>query len=153
MANLFIRMRELAFHDPTLNAIFGPTSDIKKFRWFDRQIPQGQIDRGTCVAVQTVSQINSYTHSGRMGYKQDRLQFDVADKVPTRASDAAAAIDAFLDHANFSQDAQFVSPPRVPGGPPPNFKLNQRGGFLSVQTGLPIPVESLDYRIGNIDLS
>ena len=150
--DLFTRLRDLAFLDPTLNAIFGPTFDVNKFRWFDRQLPQGQIANGTCAVVQTVSQITTNLHNTpiRNPLTQDRVQISVVDKSPRVASSAAAAVCNFLDTANFWQNGAFASP-RVANPPGTNIKLNQRGAFFSFQTDRPIPVEVLDYRIFNVD--
>ncbi len=154
MSSLFTRMRDLAFADPALNSIFGPTADINKFRWFFQQLPQNQISVGPCVRVLTVSQRPAfYSHNGRNPLKETRMQFDVVTPAlnPDAADDAAEAINNFLDRANFADNRQFDSPPRKPHGPPPNFLLNQRGGFTTVGTKIPIPVSTLDYRILNID--
>ncbi len=150
--SLFVRMRDLAFQSTELQAFFGPTSDTNKFRFFDRQLPQGQIARGTCAVVQTVSQITTNLHNQPMRNRltQDRVQISIADPSPTRASNAAAAICTFLDKANFWQNGAFASPRRT-DPPGTNVKLNQRGDFITFQTATPIPVEVLDYRIFNVD--
>lgn len=150
--DLFTRMRDLAFLDPTLNAIFGPTFDVNKFRWFDRQLPQGQISNGTCAIVQTVSQVTTNFHGVPMrnSLTQDRVQISIADRNPRVASTAASAVSNFLDTANFWKNGAFASP-RVVNGPGTNVKLNQRGSFITFQTDRPIPVEQLDYRIYNVD--
>jgi hypothetical protein len=150
--NLFTRMRDLAFQDATLNAIFGPTFDVNKFRVFDRQLPQGQIANGTCAVVQTVSQVTTNLHTAPMRnpLTQERVQISIVDPKPAKASDAATAVCNFLDTANFWQNGAFASPRRTdPGGQ--NVKLNQRGAFMTYQTDRPIPVEVLDYRIFNVD--
>lgn len=156
--NLFIRLRDLAFQDPTLNAIFGPTMDSNKFRWFDRQLPQGQVgvlqNGKTCAIVQTVSQVTTNLHGKTMrnALTQDRVQISIADPNPTTASNAAAAVQNFLDTANFWQNGAFASP-RITDPSGTNVKLNQRGAFLTFQTGIPVPVEVLDYRIFNVEPS
>ncbi len=154
MSSLFTRMRDLAFADPTLNGIFGPTTDINRFRWFFQQRPQRQISLGPCVTVWSISQQPVfYAHNGRSATKRTRLQFDVVTPniSPDAADNAAEAINNFLDHANFADNRQFDSPPKRPGSPPPNFLDNQRGGFASVLTGIPVTVTILDYRILNTD--
>lgn len=150
--NLFIRMRDLMFLDATMQSYFGPTSDTKKFRVFDRQLPQGQISIGTCATIQTVSQITTNFHGPRMRnpLTGDRVQINVIDKNPTRASNAADAVCAFLDTANFVLNGPFSSPPVTDTTPGQNVKLNQRGAFITEQTNIPIPVEILDYRISNV---
>lgn len=152
MMSLFVRMRDLAFQDTTLNAIFGPTFDVNKFRWFDRQLPQGQIANGTCAVVQTVSQVTTNLHGAvmRNPLTQERVQISIADPKPGKASDAAAAVCNFLDQANFWKNGAFASPRQV-DPPGTNVKLNQRGAFITFQTDRPIPVEVLDYRIFNVD--
>ena len=152
MLSLFIRMRDLMFLDATLQTYFGPTSDTRKFRVFDRQLPQGQLALGTCATAQTISQITGNLHNSPMRnpLTQVRMQISIVDPNPTRASNAAAAVAAFLDTANFWQNGAFQSPSVVsPNGT--NILLNQMGGFATFQTDRPIPVEILDYRIFNVD--
>lgn len=150
--SLFVRMRDLMFLDATLQTYFGPTSDTLKFRVFDRQMPQGQISQGTCATIQTVSQLTRTQHGPRMrnALTGDRVQINVIDKNPTRASNAAEAVCNFLDTANFYLNGAFASPPRT-DPPGQNVRLNQRGAFITEQTNIPIPVETLDYRISNIN--
>ncbi len=151
--SLFVRMRDLMFLDATLQTYFGPTSDTKKFRVFDRQLPQGQISQGTCATIQTVSQITTNLHGSPMRnpLTQDRVQINIIDKSPTRASNAADAVCNFLDKANFYDNGAFASPPVAVTTPGQNVKLNQRGAFITEQTNIPIPVETLDYRIFNVN--
>lgn len=150
---LFVRMRDLMFLDATLQTYFGPTADTLKFRVFDRQLPQGQIQRGTCCTIQTVSQISTNLHGAvmRNALTQDRVQINVIDPNPTRASNAADAVCNFLDTANFVDNGAFASPVRVVTTPGTNIKLNQRGAFMTEQTERPIPVETLDYRIFTVN--
>lgn len=150
--SLFVKMRDLMFLDATLQTYFGPTSDTLKFRVFDRQLPPGQIARGTCCTIQTVSQITTALHGVPMNnpLTQDWVQINVIDPRPSRASDAAAAVQQFLDTANFVDNSAFSSPPVYPTTPGQNVKLNQRGAFYTDQTNVPIPVEQLDYRIFNV---
>lgn len=146
--SLFERMRILAFSDTSLQAFFGST--FASFRFFDRLLPQGYEKLGTCARVTTVSQVPTYLHSGRNPLTGDRVQIDVIDASPSVANAAAAAIDTWLETVNFADNRQFASPVRRSGGPPPNFKLNQRGGLIP-STERMIPVESLDYRILNVN--
>lgn len=148
MSSLFARMRISAFSTPALQAYFG--SDFATFRFFDRLLPQGQEKLGACVRVTSVSQITDYLHNGRNGLTQERMQIDVIDASPVVASNAAAAIDTWLDSANFVDNRQFASPVVASGGPSANFKLNQRGGLYPAPE-LMIPVETLDYRIYNVN--
>ena len=151
--SLFVRMRDLMFLDATLQTWFGPTSDVNKFRVFDRQLPPGQIKPGkACATIQTVSQITTNLHGAKMrqNLTGDRVQINVIDTKPNRASDAADAVCNFLDTANFFTNGAFASPPRT-DGPGQNVKLNQRGAFMTEQTDVPIPVETLDYRISNVN--
>lgn len=148
MNSLFQRMRISAFATPALQAFFG--TDYQTFRFFDRLLPQGKEKLGACVRVTSISQITDYLHNGRNGLTQERMQIDVIDADSVRASNAAAAIDTWLDSANFADNREFASPVRTSGGPPPNFKLNQRGGLYPAPE-LMIPVETLDYRIFNVN--
>jgi hypothetical protein len=121
----------LMFLDPTLQTYFGPTSDTLKFRVFDRQLPQGQISLGTCATAQTISQITTNLHNRimRNPLTQVRVQISVIDPNPTRASNAAAAVAAFLDTANFWQNGAFQSPSvSSPNGT--NIMLNQMGALV-----------------------
>ena len=154
--SLFVRMRDLAFQDATLNTIFGPTFDANKFRWFNQQLPQGQVGTlpsgKTCAYIITVSQVTTNLHGATMRnpLNQPRMQIAVADPNPTTCDNAAEAVCNFLDTANFWQNGAFASPPRTdPSGT--NVKLNQMGGFLTFKTGIPIPVVILDYRFMNVD--
>ncbi len=148
--SLFDRMKISAFTQPTLQAFLG--SDFDTFRFFDTQLPQGKIPQGTCVRVTSVSQITSYFHNGRNALTFDRMQIDVLDRDRTIVSNAAAAIANWLDKANFVDNGPFLSPPRTSGGPPANFRLNQRGGVYPL-TDRAIPVTTLDYRIFNVEPS
>ncbi len=148
--SLFARMKISAFSEPTLKAFFG--TDFSTFRWFDTQLPQGKIPSGTCARLLSVSQITSYLHSGRNPLTQDRVQLDVLDPDPEVAGSAAAAVSNWLDKANFVDNGAFLSPVRTSGGPPANFRLNQRGGVFFA-TDRAIPVTTLDYRIFNVEPS
>lgn len=158
MSSLYLRMRDLAFQDSVLNAIFGPTFDSNKFRWFNQQLPQGQVGNlplgKTCCFVISIGKITYNLHGAvmRNPLNQPRMQISVTNPDPTKASDAAEAVSKFLDKANFWKNGAFASP-RVNDRPGTNVMLNQKGGFLSVQTAIPIPVEILDYRIWNVDPS
>lgn len=148
MSDLFERMRISAFSTPALQAFFG--SNYLTFRFFDTTLPLGQEKQGPCAIVTNVSQINEYLHNGRNALTGERMQIDVIDKNVTVAKSAAAAVDEWLAHANFVDNRAFGSPVRVSGGPPANFKLNQRGGVYPAFQ-LMIPVQSLDYRISNVN--
>lgn len=148
MSSLFQRMRISAFSTPALQAFFG--TDYQTFRFFDRLLPQGQEKLGPCVRVTSVSQISEYLHNGRNQLTGERMQIDVIDADSERASNAAAAIDTWLDSANFVDNRQFASPVRASGGPAANFKLNQRGGLYAMPERM-IPIETLDYRISNVN--
>lgn len=148
MSSLFQRMRISAFATPALQAFFG--TDYQTFRFFDRLLPQGQEKLGPCVRVTSVSQVSEYLHNGRNQLTGDRMQIDVIDADSERASNAAAAIDTWLESANFVDNREFSSPVRSSGGPPANFKLNQRGGLYSAPERM-IPIETLDYRIYNVN--
>jgi len=143
---LYSRMRLLAFQESTLRAFFG--DDLTTFRWFYIQVPAGIIGVQTCARVLTVSQIVDNVHGVPMRKQltQDRTQIDVLDKRPSVAAEAAAAIDAWLERADFARNSAFTSP--AGNWPGTNIKLNDRGG-LDYQTQRPTPVVSLEYRIWN----
>lgn len=150
--DLFVRMRDLAFQDPTLNAIFGPTFDANKFRWFRIQQMPGQLPKGTCCTVNVVSTVFHNLHGVPMrnSLNEPRVDINIIDPNPLVASSAAEAVKLFMDFANFWQNGAFASPRRI-DPPGTNALLNQRGSFLTVQTDRPIPVELLEYRVKNVD--
>lgn len=148
MSSLFARMRLSAFATPALQFYLG--TNWLTFRFFDRLLPQGFEKRGTSARVTNVSQVSEYLHNGRNQLTAERVQIDVISADSGTAIDAAAAIDTWLDSANFVDNRAFASPVRASGGPPANFKLNQRGGLYPAPE-LMIPIETLDYRIYNVN--
>ncbi len=149
MSDLFTRMRLSAFSRSALQAFFG--TDFLTFRFFDTDLIPGQETVGTCCIVTSVSQLTEYLHNGRNPLTGDRVQFDIIDKNKGVATAAAAAIDTWLESVNFVDNREFIlSPVRASGGPPPNFKLNQRGGTYAAFQ-LKIPLQMLDYRISNVN--
>lgn len=144
------KIRTLAAANTTLQAFFGTPI----FRWFDRQLPPGYIDQGTCVRILRVSTARQYSHGtstrrtvSRLA--QPRFQIDVLDMDPERASSAATAIADWLAEVDFSSNAQFDSPPTSPTRHP-NFVLNQRAG-MEPKPDPPVYVEMLDVRIFNLE--
>ncbi len=149
MSDLFERMRLSAFSNTALRTFFG--NDWLTFRFFDTDLIQGQEQIGACAVVTNISQITEYLHNGRNPLTGERVQIDVIDKDKNVAKSAANAVDLWLESANFVDNRAFImSPVRSSGGPPPNFKLNQRGGTYAAFQ-LKIPVQMLDYRIYNVN--
>jgi hypothetical protein len=148
-----VKMRTLAIASSDLQEYFGQTPS-GPFRWFDRQLPPGYIERGTCARVRRVSTVRSYAHETSTRRSVSKLslplfQIDVLDYDPERARSAATAIEDWLAEVDFSSDAQFASPPTTPTRHP-NAVLNQRAGMEPATTP-PVYVETLDVRIFNLE--
>lgn len=148
-----VAMRTLAQQSSTLQTFFGETPS-GPFRWFDRQMPPGYIDRGACARVRRVSTLRRYAHGTTtrrsvVNQAQPRFQIDVLDMDPERARSAAAAICDWLGEVDFSTDSQFASPPTSPKRHP-NAVLNQRAG-MEPKPDPPVYVEILDVRIFHIE--
>lgn len=147
-----VKMRTLAQASTALQEFFGEESGI--FRWFDKQLPQGYINRGTCARVRTVSTVRQYAKGTTTARSVSRLaqplyQIDVLDYDPERARSAVAALRDWLGEVDFSTDAQFASPPTTPARHP-NFVLNEREG-MEAQLQPPPHVVSIDVRIFNLE--
>lgn len=140
-----VKLRLLASGDTTLQGYLG--APPAGFRWFDFQLPQGQLAFGTCVRVKIISANQLYGHNGRQPLTGPRFQIDVLDPSAERAREVAAAIIAFLGTIDLASNAQFTSPVTTPRQFPV-FILNQRPG-MEVQTEPPVFVESLDIRAYN----
>jgi hypothetical protein len=142
------KLRTLAEADPTLQSFFGSNP----FRWFHIQLPPGLQPKAgaTCARIRQVSQVPIYCQEGQNRLNQVRFQIDVLDPNVDTVDAATAAIAAWLGTVNLCSDAQFQSPAGVPTQFP-NFVLNVRPG-LEVQLKPPIPVNSIDVKVFNLDL-
>jgi len=149
------KLRALAMQDSTMQSYF---AEVKGsgilFRWFDRQLPPGYINRGTCVRVMRLATLRYYTKETAAARSvneqtQPRFQIDVLDTDPERGRSAAAAILDWLGTVDLSSDVQFASPPTSPSKHP-YVCLNQRAG-MEPNSDPPTYVESLDIRIFNIE--
>ena len=137
------KLRLLAAADATMQGIFGDTT----FRWFDRQMQPNYINQGTCARIRRISTEYIYTQQGRMALTRPHFQLDILDSDPKVAADAALAVTQFLGTVNLVSDTQFDSPPTTPKSFP-TFILSQRSGLEPQrQPNLPLPVESIDFRI------
>lgn len=137
------KLRTLASADPTMVADFGSGP----FRWFQIQLPQGYISKGTCVRVRRVSAIYLYAQEGITQAEQVRLQFDVLDKSQDRARQVLNDLCSFVAGVDLMSDAQFTSPPSMPTQFA-NFLLSQRSG-IEYQVEVEIFSWSADFRIWN----
>jgi hypothetical protein len=141
------KIRLLASADATLQGFFGSGP----FRWFDRQLPPGYINKGTCARIRRISTIFLYEQAGLNRLNQPRFQLDVLDQDPDVVDNAVAAIIAWLGTVCFATEDQFTSPPTTPRQYP-NFVLSIRPG-LEVALKPPVPVVSIDFRCWNLDLN
>lgn len=146
------KLRTLAAASSALQAYFGTTP----FRWFDTQLPQGQISSGACVVVKRVSTVRTYQQTGLQDLSQPRFQIDVlapntvnAEADPESGRAAAAAVITFLGTINLASTDQFGSPTITPPNFP-NFVLNQRDGMY-FQLQPPCFVQSIDIRVFNLE--
>ena len=138
------RMRELAMADAGLMALLGSNP----FRWFDRQLPPGYIEKGACMRVTRVSSVSNYVQEGPLALEMIRFQFDAIDFEAEVARDLARALGDWFTTVSFMSDAQFLSPPATPINYP-NFQLNQRSSIERPETGAIYYVESQDWRVFN----
>ena len=140
------KLRLLVGQDAGMLVIFGPAP----LRWFSRQLQPGYIDTGTCARVLRVSTARMYTHEGLNAMSEPRIQIDVMDYDSVKAAAAADAVIAFMETVNLATDEMFASPPTVPAAHP-NFLLNQRQGMEPRTSKGSVFVETLDYRIFNLE--
>jgi hypothetical protein len=140
------KMRMLAASDASLQAFFGTPPAV--FRWFDRQLPPGYIDKGTCMRVRRVSTQSQYVQEGPIAMEMIRFQFDAIDFSPETARAAARALEDWFGTVDFMSDAQFTSPSTTPNQFP-NFQINQRSSIEQPLTGAVYYVESQDFRVFN----
>jgi hypothetical protein len=139
-----VKLRTLAGISAPLQVIFGSPL----FRWFDKQLPPGYIQLGTCARVMRVSTVPwDYAFSGPRTPEQLRIQIDVLDFDPVTCAAAAKAVDDFMMTVDLVNHNQFDSPP-TSAQQAQNFKMNQRDGMES-QLGKPAHVEILEYRVFN----
>lgn len=146
------KVRTLAKADATLQTFFGEPSGV--FRWFDKQLQPGYINRGTCARVWLVSTVRQYAKETKTARSVSRLaqpllQIDVLDYDPGRARSAIAAIRDWLGEVDFSTDVQFASPPTTPNKHP-NFVRDEREG-MEYKLEPPPHVVSIDVRIFNLE--
>lgn len=143
------KVRALASVDTTLQGYFG----TNPFRWFHIQLPPGYIGKslpGTCARVRQISQVPIYCQEGMNRLNEVRLQIDVLDPDADTVDEATAAICDWLGTVDFASEDQFESPPTVPTQFP-NFVLNIRPG-LCMELKPPVPLQSIDCKIFNLDL-
>ena len=148
---LIDRMKLSAFSNAGMRSFFG--TDFDTFRFFDQQLPTGEIAKGTCLRVNaSVSEAVNYLHNGENRLTMPRVQFDVLDVDPVRANQATAAVQAWLQTggANFV-DNRWLTSPLSTSGRPSNFRLNTRSALEWRKTPQPVPVTCLDYRIYNVE--
>lgn len=152
-----IKLRTLAAANATLQGFFGSSP----FRWFDIQVPQGQLAAGTCARLQRVSTARLYAHrslnpsgsqsasSPLLNLSFPRFQLDIIDQDTEAARQAAIAVINWLGGISLAQDNWLNSPPTTPPQFP-CFLLNQRHG-LYPDTQPPLPVVTLDFRAYNFE--
>ena len=131
-----VALRTAASENATLAGLLGASPfTLNSFRWYDTQLPQGQISNGTCVRVLRVSTGRQYSTDGLQNFSWPRFQIDVLDPNPEMSRSVANAIITFMGSAPFGPLNQSA-----------NYLLNQRGG-MDYQLQPPVFVQSLDYRI------
>ena len=145
------KLRALASIDATLQGFFGSNP----FRWFHLQLPpSAKPGTGTpypCTArVRQISQVPFYTQEGQNRLNVVVLQIDVLASDIDTVDQATDAISTWIGTVNLASNDQFQSPPVTPLQFP-SFVLNVRPG-LEVQLKPPIPVNSIDVRVFNLDL-
>lgn len=144
-----LKIRTLAAADTTLRTYFGTPPAV--FRWMDRRLLPGYIQRGACVRLLRVSTISDYNQYGLINLNQPRVQIDVLSQDPSEARNAAQAIITWMDTVSFSETNNFDSPATTPPHSP-NFLLNRRSGMEAQPDPIgPVFVETLDYRIFNLE--
>lgn len=149
-----VKLRTLAAADATLQSFFYNAST--GFRWYDTELPQGQLPSGACVIVRRVSTVRTYEQRGLQNLSQPRFQIDVLppntvnkQSDPEAGRAAAAAIIAFLGTINLATTDQFGSPVTTPQNFP-NFVLNQRlTSYPQLQP--PVLAQTIDIRVYNLE--
>jgi hypothetical protein len=139
------KLRTLASADSVLRGFFGTSP----FRWYHLQLPPSALPNSgvpyPCTArVRQVSQVPYYTQEGMNRLNNVRFQIDVLCANVDTVDQATAAIAAWLGTVSFCD-------PTLTPGQSPNFVLNIRPG-LEVQLKPPVPVNSIDVKVFNLDL-
>ena len=139
------KLRTMAAADATLQGFFGTSP----FRWdYIQLVPSARPDSNgqfPCRArYRQVSQVPIYTQEGQNRLNEVRFQIDVLCSDVTVADAATAAIAAWIGTVSFCDLT--LTP-----GQYPNFVMNVRPG-LEVQLKPPVPVNSLDVKVFNLDL-
>ncbi len=93
--------------------------------------------------------MRTYSQTGLQNLSQPLMQIDVMDLDSETCITARDAVISWLGRVDFSTSEQFDSPTTTPQHFP-NFVVNQRSG-LEYQTDVPIPVETIDVRIYNLE--
>ncbi len=146
------KLRTLAEADTSLQAFFGTAP----FRWFDVQLPQGQISSGCCAIVKRVSTVRVYSQAGLQDLSQIRFQIDILapntvnkQMDPQTARLAAKAVIDFIGTVDLASLNQFNDPATTPNQFP-SFVLNQRDGMY-FQLQPPVFAQSIDVRLYNLE--
>jgi len=117
---------------------------------FTRRSQYGKPLAATVARVRQISQVPIYVQEGMNRLNQVRFQIDVLASDIDTVDQATAAVSAWLGTVNLASDDQFQSPPVTPLQFP-SFVLNVRPG-LEVQLKPPVPVNSIDVKVFNLDL-
>ena len=141
------KLFSLAKANPIMQSYF---QGAGAFRWFGRQLAQGDVQQGTCLRYHRVSTVRPYYMGGISSMSQPRFQLDIVDLDPVRARQAKKAVIDFLGTIALSQAAQFGSPITSPTQAP-NFVLNERAG-MDYQLKPPAYVETVDVRFFNEEM-
>lgn len=148
-----LKLRNLAQQNAQMIADFGAPGNT--FRWFDRQLVQGDIgkpsDNKTCVTVQRVStrRADWYNQGGVGNLSQPRLQINIISYNAETARQVARDVTAFMASIDLTSPGQFQSPVTGPTHAP-NFLLNERAGMLPALQP-PAYVETQDWRVFNAE--
>jgi len=140
-----LKIRDLASANTTLQADLGTAP----FRWFDRQIAQGQANNGPCVSVQRISTVRAYNQGGLMPLSAIRLQINIVSYSAETARQVAADVAAFMATFDLTNPGAYASPVYA-SNHTPNFLVNERAGMF-YQLQPPAYVETQDWRIYNVE--
>jgi hypothetical protein len=150
-----LKLRTMAVQNATLQADLGG-SNPATFRWYDRQLLQNEIGKlvgnGACVRVARVSTMRGMNQGGIQNLSWPRIQIDVLDFDAEKARSVANDVIDFMGTINLCTNQQFDSPTTSITSNPSQL-LNQRAGMIPnpQSPSGPIYVESLDFRIANIE--
>lgn len=131
-----VKLITQAAADATLQGYLGTSP----FRFFEVQLPPGQIKSGTCVRYRRISTVPLYSFAEKMNVDWPRFQIDVLDPDPELTRTVASAILAFLALAWFGNIANQAA----------NFVLNQRSG-MDYELQPPVFVHTIDVRLFNLE--